>query len=126
MSRRAPRRPASGSGHVRAQARDHETNHVEKVKEESFRVHVEDLPDGDARVMMQHGFKHWSMLEGSGMTVESTCSVEISCEQSEEVLARAAEIASDRAYKFGASYTRKVLKDLDDFQRADTEVERRR
>ena len=79
-----------------------------------------EIPAGDASVTVTHGFKDWFSDKFCGKTVESTCTVTISCKNSTKSIHEANKIASRLAYTVSIANGEKVQKDLEAF--ADEEM----
>lgn len=78
---------------------------------------VEDVlvSPGDAQVTVTHGKKYWSSTRADGMSVESTCTVKLSCAQNVDALAVANDQASELAYVYMKKNYKRVLADIDAF-----------
>ena len=75
---------------------------------------------GGARVSVTHGKKYWCSTRADGMSVESTCTVELSCDQDLKTLEIANDQASELAYVNMKKNYDRVRSDVIDFN--DTEV----
>lgn len=71
---------------------------VEKHKEYSDEVPV-DVPPGESAVAATRGFKHWFSTRDAGITVESTMTVTLSCQQDMDSVMNAGEAAGHLAEK---------------------------
>jgi len=78
---------------------------------------IVDVPEGNARVTATRGFKNWFSTREAGLTVESTVSVMISCEQSESAISIAAEAAGELAEGLAIEGGEKMGMHMDRFAR---------
>jgi hypothetical protein len=102
MRRPLPQRARNG-GVARAQsaykATRHRTREILEDEGEARQI-VVSSPPGPASIGVTHGAKFWTSDSNSGITVESTCAVTLSCDQTLEALTQANEEASSIADKF--------------------------
>ena len=56
-----------------------------------------DLGDGKAEVTASRDMKHWVSAKSAGLTVGAAVSVKLTCDQSEDGIDRAAEVAGNAA-----------------------------
>jgi hypothetical protein len=71
-----------------------------------------DISPGSAQVSVTHGYKRWESVQGFGQTIESTCTITLSCEQDGEIVEEVNKKASDLAYRFAIDNGEKLLNDL--------------
>lgn len=102
MRRPLPRRAQNG-GMARSQTSNRVTRHRTREvidSEEDARLLDVSSPPGPASIGVTHGAKFWTSDQNSGITVESTCTVTLSCDQTLDALVQANEEASSIADKF--------------------------
>lgn len=73
------------------------------------------LNAGPAKVGVTHGKKVWGSDRLGGITMESTCHVEVSCEQDPQSLAEANAYVHKQAYEFMELNFQRVQKELEEF-----------
>lgn len=96
---------------------DNVTGGEVKPRTEVHVLPLDDIPDGDAFVEVQHGAKTWGQHRQAdmGMTVESTSRVHIPCARDEVSMSRANDKASDMALEFAERNAERTERALSGF-----------
>jgi len=82
-----------------------------------------DVEPGIASVCVTHGFKEWVSDGSYGKTIESTCSVSLSCAQDFEQIEKANLTASKLAYNFSLSNGLKLQESMQKKENGDDQMQ---
>ena len=107
-----PQRRGTGTLHMHT----HVKKDQEVIHQETSGMPLSfDVEPGEAQVSVTHGKKEWRSYSIDGLTVESTCTVHLSCKQTLADLSRANDAASELAWAYMNRNFQRVEADMKEF-----------
>lgn len=91
------RRRRSNASYTASTCKHEYKHHIDDIDHRSGAVWVEGVTPGDASISVGQSIKYWQGGPSDGYSIESSCSVGLSCEQTKESIDHARQIAADLA-----------------------------